>query len=187
MIDIRLKDLSKLYEVKDLDDIRNNTGGIYFLFNILDQLIYVGRSQNLKGRLTAHFSGKTHTVEYYKEFYYFRVMYTNSRYEQKVYELYSINEFKPFYNKMDVFEELEILDEEKVMKVQTKKEIELDNMVKFITRFMNKNKSKDIEISMIKDLLKANKINHGELFHSDTMKMLEENGVYLIGRGFVKK
>lgn len=187
MIDIRLKELSQLYEIKDIDKVRNNTGGIYLLFNVLDQLIYVGRSQDLKGRLNHHFSGTTHTVEYHKEFYYFRVMYTNSRYEQKIYELYAINEFKPYYNKMDVFEELKVLNEVEEMKIKTEKEKEIETMVKFISRFMNKNKSRNIEISMLKDLLKTKKIDHGELFHSDTMKMLEENGVYLIGRGFVKK
>jgi hypothetical protein len=71
-------------------------GGVYFLFNKKNELVYVGKSQDIFFRL------KTHRAENKKDFYTCRFMsmpnYKTDTEKVKFYERFFINKFLPIYN-----------------------------------------------------------------------------------------
>ncbi|WP_162878756.1 GIY-YIG nuclease family protein [Peribacillus butanolivorans] len=178
LVKIELDNVSEKFHVSKLNFIQDKTGGIYFLYNLAGELMYIGRSKCLKDRLYDHFNGKTHTIDFHKEFHFFRVLYTNSRVEQKIYELYAINALKPKYNQMDVYEE-------EHTSIKSHEEIEKDNLIFFIVRIMKKNKDVAVGISTMRMICENNRLLCVSLFDEYVLSKLKENNIHLSGREFV--
>lgn len=76
----------------EIKDIPFYTGGIYFIYNEYGNLVYIGKSANLRNRLYSHF--KIH-----KEYESFRFIQIDDEFDREIYETYYINKFKPSNNK----------------------------------------------------------------------------------------
>lgn len=72
--------------------------GIYCFYNDYRELLYVGKSKDLRARVRAHLSGKTNTKEFYNEFTQIRIYVVEDPAEREIYETYMINDLKPIYN-----------------------------------------------------------------------------------------
>lgn len=72
--------------------------GVYILYNELGAPIYVGRSKDVKRRLTDHIKGRNGSEHFYREISRIRVYLEDNPFFVDVYEAFLINELKPAYN-----------------------------------------------------------------------------------------
>lgn len=159
--------------------VRDGMGGVYFLYNAEHELIYVGRSICIKKRLIEHFNGATHTFGFYKEFAFFRFLYTDSRVEQKTYELYAINILKPKYNKLDVYDD--VLE----VKTKTLDEIEKETLAAFVLKFLKMNKGVPVDLFVVKQVCENNNYKNINLLDVQVLNILKENGIRFANRKFI--
>lgn len=178
MIKVEFENVSEKYDIKSINSvIQNDTGGVYFFYDNQQELIYIGRSVNLKKRLIDHVKGITHTVAFYKEFAYFRVLYTNNRVEQKIYELYAINSMKPKYNTLDVYETDDIS-----VKVKSPDEIEKEQLADFVLNLLKTNKGISIDLYVVRQICENNNFKYANLTDSYVLKILKDNNVEFVDR-----
>ncbi|UUV46551.1 nucleotide excision repair endonuclease [Bacillus phage vB_BanS-Thrax3] len=83
--------------------MKKNSFYVYRFLNKFNQVIYIGRTNNLKRRLEQeHFSKEGHLPrECYDECAVVEYMELSSESEMKIYELYLINKYNPRYNVME--------------------------------------------------------------------------------------
>lgn len=85
----------------DLSGVPKNLMGIYFLYNIHDELVYIGKAKDLKGRLKSHFEGTSDNSCYFSHhFHYAKLIYMDEEKERASKEKEFIKEFKPIFNTM---------------------------------------------------------------------------------------
>lgn len=106
MIKINLPDYSLEFNVSGLQEFRDDLqlfpGGIYFLFNDLNECIYIGKSKNLYARLLQHRRGR-----FSKELEYIKVIYEDNPSYRDILETYAIMTFDPKYNLDKVYKDNE--------------------------------------------------------------------------------
>lgn len=94
------------------------TGGIYFLYDKDELLLYVGQTKNFYNRLSHHLAGRDNSRWFYDQIHTIRLYYVDEPYEREVYETFAINEYKPAYNSSKVFgkskSSSEIIAEERI-------------------------------------------------------------------------
>lgn len=171
MISITLDELSNKLTLKQLDKIPVNTGGIYLLYNANNDLIYIGRSNNLDSRIRAHINGKTHTAIFHKEIKYVRYLPTNSRIEQKVYELYAINTLSPKYNATDVYED----NEEPYLK--SEEEINKERFAMYVINLLKVNRGIPIGMYTIREICSNNNVHLYSFFDNTVQKIFKDHQV----------
>jgi excinuclease UvrABC nuclease subunit len=97
LIQITKPEITRITYLELLDTVQN-VGGVYFLYNESNELMYIGRADRLRSRLISHFRGEQngfyHFIEYFLE--------DNVAYRD-IYETYFINELRPFLNKQKKF------------------------------------------------------------------------------------
>lgn len=75
----------------------------YSIYRFLDKnnkVIYIGRSVNITRRMSQHFSKSGHLIkECYDNTEKIEVAELNSKNDMRIYEIYYISKYKPFYNK----------------------------------------------------------------------------------------
>ena len=76
--------------INTFDELQNNISGIYRLYN-RSEIVYIGKSKNIKGRIKEHFG--------IKEFDSFDFTILANESDKNLYELYLIDKYKPKYNK----------------------------------------------------------------------------------------
>lgn len=84
------------YERKNLKKFK---AGVYFLYSKEWRLLYVGKSKNLRHRISSHLRGAGNSAEFYRQIYYLTIYKCEDDYERELYETFSINEYKPLYNR----------------------------------------------------------------------------------------
>jgi excinuclease UvrABC nuclease subunit len=84
-----------------LKDIPNKCGGVYFLY-IDDELVYVGRSVNLKMRLAEHLVRNSNSKVYINDVTRIDCIKVDDIIDQQIYELHAIKTLKPKYNKSKI-------------------------------------------------------------------------------------
>ncbi|MFB5932980.1 nucleotide excision repair endonuclease [Peribacillus frigoritolerans] len=72
--------------------------GIYCIYSEGGKLLYVGKSQCLKNRLSAHFGGYSNMKDICHMFYYAEIYEMENGADRDIYETYMINKLKPLYN-----------------------------------------------------------------------------------------
>lgn len=77
--------------------------GVYFIYNKNDELLYVGKAQNINKRLKCHYEGNTHISQYMEHFYRVETHEVKTgRMDCLFYEIYYINKYHPIFNKENV-------------------------------------------------------------------------------------
>lgn len=178
IIKIEFDKLSDKCKVQDLTKILPGTSGIYFIYNRKGELVYVGRTKCLRTRLTDHFAGRTHTKQFFKDFYEFRYMVVKNKTERKIYELYAINTLKPKYNQADIYDDEEfedVIDDEK------------EKLAHFVLQLLKVNKGIPLGIHVIKQICENNNFVDVNLFDDFVQRYLNENGVLFHGKNFIYK
>lgn len=177
MIKINLDELSEKYKINQLSKIPLNTGGIYLLYDINNALLYIGRSIDLSKRVTSHLTGKTHTVGFYKEIKYFRFLPTNSKIEQKIYELYTINTLLPKYNAVDIYDDVEEF-------VKTDEEIQKERFAHFVVKLLKANKGTTLGLHTIREICSNNNVHIYNFFDEVVQKVFKDNKVQFNNQKF---
>jgi excinuclease UvrABC nuclease subunit len=84
-----------------LKDVPDKCGGVYFLY-IGDELVYVGRSVDLKMRLASHLVRSTNSKKYINDVTRIDCIKVGDVIDQQIYELHAIKTLKPKYNKSKI-------------------------------------------------------------------------------------
>lgn len=122
---------------------------MYYVYRFLDKsgdVIYVGRTENLKNRIKQHFSSSGHlSGECYDKVDVIEYTTFNTKPEMDIYEIYYINKWKPKYNTMDKHDVDMKLELNSVWSVYWTENKEYVNRLK---KFLNKleNKCKELEV-----------------------------------------
>lgn len=91
-------DLSIL--VSQVEIIPKGVGGIYLLYGDNGDLLYVGKSKNLKSRVKSHVNGKSdNTRDFSEKISKIQCIFTDSTLDQDVIETLIINKLKPCMNR----------------------------------------------------------------------------------------
>ena len=92
---------STKYTLEDIKRIPNNPG-VYFFYNIRQDIIYVGKAKDLKKRVTSYFNkqnlGSVKTEKMVKEIAFLSFTIVNSEYEALLLENNLIKQIQPRYN-----------------------------------------------------------------------------------------
>lgn len=87
------------YEYKNVrDTLKLSPAGVYFLYNSDNELLYVGKTNDFRTRLLAHFRGRDNSRDFYKLIDHVTVYFVDNEFERELYETYAINTYKPVYN-----------------------------------------------------------------------------------------
>lgn len=100
MIEIRWSFDKEFLPYTDLNKVPYDKSGIYFIYNMEKELMYIGIAKMLKKRIIQHFNGGSNTVSYSKDFKYFSLIYESDPDLRSLFELYFIQEYKPPFNKV---------------------------------------------------------------------------------------
>lgn len=80
-----------------------NVSGIYKFYSSDNELLYIGKSNDIRSRVSSHVSGSTNTEKFYLEFSYLTCIFIDNPLFLDIIETYMINTLKPKYNKSKVF------------------------------------------------------------------------------------
>ncbi len=85
--------------IEDVSLVPKNKSGIYIFFNQNLDVMYIGKSKDIKSRLYNHMNGLTHTKEFKNEFKYASILYLNN-YKDDSYSMEKdiIKNLEPKYN-----------------------------------------------------------------------------------------
>ncbi|PEU05237.1 hypothetical protein CN527_02560 [Bacillus cereus] len=75
------------------------TSGLYLLYSSENELLYIGKSVNLKARIIKHFKGGSNVEDYVEEFEKIECYYIDDELEMDLSETFLINTLRPKYNK----------------------------------------------------------------------------------------
>lgn len=89
-------------------------GGVYFLYNVDDELIYVGKSKNLYSRINQHITGHGKSINFSHLIYRIDVVFESDELYRELYETYAINTLKPIYNISKVYKAKQTEDQYKI-------------------------------------------------------------------------
>lgn len=144
-------------------------GGIYVFKSMLDEVLYVGKATSLRERIRQHIEGKTHTHEYYRQFFRVEYFVCESPLEREIYETYAINVLSPKYNVYKVYEPTEEIKNE-----------EMQMFIKFVKRLFELNKSLEIGLYTLKALATSNGVKYFDVrINNELLQFLENNGIKL--------
>ena len=87
---------------EDVEKYNLSFGGLYFLYNLKKELIYIGKSKNLSKRISQHSKG-SHKDGVSNDFRYFRYIEIISEVDRQIYEIWFINKHHPKYNSQFVY------------------------------------------------------------------------------------
>ena len=83
---------------------------VYRFLNLKNEIIYVGKSKNIKERMNCHFGTSGHLPqECYRKTVKIEYAICESKTQMDIYEIYYINKFKPFYNTVDKNDEEDMI------------------------------------------------------------------------------
>ncbi|MBY0088187.1 nucleotide excision repair endonuclease [Brevibacillus brevis] len=99
MINITVPDYQEIIIYRDIKSLRvipRHRGGIYALFDKHDQLLWGGKSGNLRRRVRSHTTGKNKdTMAWHKEVSQIQIIYVEDAVDRAIYEAYMIGRSNP--------------------------------------------------------------------------------------------
>lgn len=104
MIKIEIPNMAGSATDETLNDIPR-IGGVYLLYSDKGELLYIGKAQNLKQRLTQHFNcySSDNLQDVYHNIGYATYCIVSDPVEREIYETWMINTMKPAWNIEKVF------------------------------------------------------------------------------------
>lgn len=84
--------------LKRIEDIKEQGGGIYFIYNQQKELMYIGQTVNIQQRLMQHTGNWTSKIDIQHNFYYADYILIKSKKERMLAELRLINMLQPKLN-----------------------------------------------------------------------------------------
>ncbi|WP_056683830.1 nucleotide excision repair endonuclease [Cytobacillus solani] len=85
------------------DTLKIKPSGVYFLYDVNGELLYVGKTNNFRSRLLSHFRGRDVSKPFYRLIDSVKVYFVDDNYERELYETYAINTFIPTFNKSKTY------------------------------------------------------------------------------------
>lgn len=155
--------------------------GVYVLYNKSNQVIYVGKSVNLKKRLYEHFKGfkddeKSRGIREETQFFaYCEIPLT---FELDIYETILINYFKPIYN-VDKLYDNRGSSVPRIMKV--KKDVEIRDfslsLEEFLINFFRVNKGVEVGLHTLRMVCENNGFDSNVVGTCFSLCQLKESGI----------
>ncbi|MBF7155714.1 nucleotide excision repair endonuclease [Bacillus albus] len=193
---------SSVFAKENISNIKPE-GGIYFLYSLSNELLYIGKSTNIKVRVNNHIKGSSNTEEHAEEFNKVECFYIDNPLEIEIYETYLINTLKPKYNKNKIFIETEKkrnkkreyinqseppVDKQTLVKLRKTQSLTLSEMAKILNcsittvlrylKYYNIDKETQVE-KMRKELIKNLKsLNTGECFKIEKLRKTDFFGMH---------
>lgn len=116
------------------------TAGVYALYNQVQLVIYVGKAENLRGRIRDHAAANTNTKSFSHMFQFFSCFYETSAVYRDILETWLINELKPTHNSDKVWTYTSEL-------MQLKKRKNDEEFARLHERAKIKQKEKELELA----------------------------------------
>lgn len=98
MITLPTLRMSNIEPVSKRYEIDKEISGVYFFFNDNSELMYIGKTINLRTRICAHVAGSTNTRDISHNFKQFCYVEIEDSVDMDIYETWYINIFKPKLN-----------------------------------------------------------------------------------------
>ena len=96
------------YGFIDFHKITREKGGLFFLYNAANELLFVGKARKVRQRIKKYFDGNVAPLNNHKhEVHKIEVYEIEDPMEREIYETYAINKFRAKYNTEKVFFEAE--------------------------------------------------------------------------------
>lgn len=89
--------------VDDYANIPAGMGGIYRFYGDSDNILYVGKTNDLKRRIKDHIESLTNTINLSHGFYTVKCFYVDCPVERDIYETWLINKLKPPLNSQKTY------------------------------------------------------------------------------------
>lgn len=149
----------ELMNFEDYKNISSKSMGVYILFNEKKEPLYIGKSNQLKNRLSQHFRGdhnikKSENIK--EETKYMTYCEIPSELEMDIYETIIISYLKPIYNSDKLYE--------------TER-----TSIKEIMKSIGREHKKYFDISLEEFIIKFFKLNKGVEVSVQTLKLICEN------------
>jgi excinuclease UvrABC nuclease subunit len=97
-------EIKPIYGFIDFHLIPRDKGGIFLLYNINDELLFVGKARKLRQRIKKHFEDNVSPIKMHRdEVYKIAICLVEDPMEREIYETYIINQLKSKYNVDKVF------------------------------------------------------------------------------------
>ncbi|WP_180827319.1 nucleotide excision repair endonuclease [Bacillus sp. UMB0728] len=168
MIQIDVPEVSNLISVEDLLKIPEKLG-IYYFYSKDKELLYIGKSNNLRTRIQNHVRGKTNTAEYSNEFKYIRYSLTGTELDTDIYETYLISTMNPKYNIGKRYKN----EKENVIILEDEKNI----FINFVLKLLSLNKGLSLGRYAIEQICENNKVKFFSYYDKDIYPILIKKGI----------
>lgn len=143
---------------------------IYFMLNEKNEIIYIGKTTNIKARLSQHFSKIELELNKWKhDINYIKLIYFDNPVDMSIYEIYWINKYNPIHNKQDNYDgynsklNLNELFPSRIINID---DLSRDNLINF-----------NFDLSMFDNIIKNKKI---ELYEDEFIGKIKHSYNYLI-------
>lgn len=158
---------------------------IYRFINSAEQIVYIGKTNNIKNRIRQHFGRSGHLPkEYYKQVSLVECLELDNESDMNILELYFINKWKPIFNtskKSSSILSIEIDEStfswESVDRISYDPSGEIDSLKEIINECQNELKEKDTEIAKLNkkvtnlaNQLENSYIDFSSLYTAPTLK-----------------
>lgn len=101
-------EIKPYYGFIDFHKITREKGGLFFLYNEANELLFVGKARKVRQRIKKYFDGNVAPLNNHKhEVHKIEVYEIEDPMEREIYETYAINTFRAKYNTDKVFFEAE--------------------------------------------------------------------------------
>lgn len=101
--DIRVPVADMIVKRDYIQSIPNGISGVYKLYDNLGNLLYIGKSKNLRHRVKEHTSGKSDLSEHFHKISYVECLFVGDGIQNEILETYLINTLGPIFNKAKVY------------------------------------------------------------------------------------
>lgn len=97
-------EIKPYYGFIDFHKITREKGGLFFLYNKENELLFVGKARKIRQRIKKYFDGNVAPLNNHKhEVHKIEIYEIEDPMEREIYETYAINTFRAKYNTEKVF------------------------------------------------------------------------------------
>ena len=97
-------EITPYYGFIDFHKITREKGGLFFLYNKENELLFVGKARKIRQRIKKYFDGNVAPLNNHKhEVHKIEIYEIEDPMEREIYETYAINTFRAKYNTEKVF------------------------------------------------------------------------------------
>jgi hypothetical protein len=159
--------------------------GIYYLFNNRNDLLYVGKSKNLRKRIKEHVKGSTHTKMFHNLIFGIQFSVIDSELETELLETYLINRLNPRFNKAKRYSNKKAIKESTYQDSITSVNFNNTDKTKYINLLFDllcRNKNKSINKETIEQVCAVNFVKFISFYDATIYHLLLKNNVTVTPR-----